>query len=65
MAGYVNVRQGLTHIQLIPLSYKATLSNPNTSEAAKEHARQQLQALDLYKTDNERDEHNNRVLGGK
>lgn len=46
-------------------SYKATLHNPNTSAAAKEHAREQLRVLEEYNTDEQRNEHTNRVLGGE
>lgn len=44
-------------------SYKAALNNPKISDSAKEHARQQLQLLKEY-DDDQKNEHNNRVLGG-
>lgn len=44
-------------------SYKAALSNPRTSKAAREHARTQLELLEKY-NEEQPDEHNNRVLGG-
>ncbi|KAF8608856.1 hypothetical protein BDV93DRAFT_518900 [Ceratobasidium sp. AG-I] len=51
--------------------YKATLSNPNTGEEAKEHAKQVLADAGVSTTGNTSgshgstgDEHENRVLGG-
>jgi hypothetical protein len=45
------------------ISYKAALHNPRTSEAAKEHARKQLELLEGY-NEEQQDEHNTRVLAG-
>lgn len=50
-------------LDVMPDSYKAALTNPRISEAAKEHAREQLELLEGY-SDDQKDDHNNRVLGG-
>ncbi|KAF8515435.1 hypothetical protein JB92DRAFT_2914777 [Gautieria morchelliformis] len=51
------------HHTHVAAGYKAALTNPRISEAAKEHARQQLEVLEGY-DDEQKNEHNNRVLGG-
>ncbi|KAF8507461.1 hypothetical protein BU17DRAFT_100481 [Hysterangium stoloniferum] len=56
--------ENVIHHTRVAAGYKATLSNPRTSEAAKQHARNELKELERYNTDTLKDEHNNRVLGG-